>query len=85
MVNPWRWSVREALLYSKTAPDRLTIGPTLNVPVREVVSLGSWNNVIVVFIAWASVWDPNKAIDIAERSICRGGRFERFYFTLKPL
>ena len=29
-------------------------------------------NVIVYVIAW----DPNKAIDIGERSICGGGQFE---------
>ena len=25
------------------------------------------------------VWDPNKAIDLGEGSICGGGRIERFY------
>ena len=26
-------------------------------------------------------WDPNKAIDIREGSICRGGRLEIFYLN----
>ena len=30
-------------------------------------------------IAWAIIWDPNKAIDIREWAICGGGWLERFY------
>ena len=44
------------------------MGPTSNGPFMEVVTLGSWH----------IVWDPNKAIDIGELSICGGGQFERF-------
>ena len=46
------------------------MGPTLNGPFREVIGLGSWNMLIG--------WDPNKAIDIGEWSICGGGRLKRF-------
>ena len=41
VVDPWRWLVREVLLYTKTSPNRLTMESTLNDPFREVVGLGS--------------------------------------------
>ena len=64
-------------IYSGTSLTRLTIGPTLNGPFREVVSLRSYNIVSIVLIVID--WDPNKAITIGEWSICRGSRLERFY------
>ena len=30
-------------------------------------------------IIWAIVWDPNKANDKGEWSVCGGGQLERFY------
>ena len=43
LVDPWRWSVREGLLYvySKTSLNRSTMRLTLYDPFGEVVSLGS--------------------------------------------
>ena len=35
-----------------------------------------------VTIAWVIVWDPNKAIDIVEWSICRGGWLESTDFEI---
>ena len=39
----------------------------------------------MVFIAWATVWDPNKALGIGEWSTCEGGWLERFYCNWKAL
>ena len=53
------------------------MGPTLNGPFREVgwfMELEYHCNGIVGVI----FWEPNKAIDMKELSICGGGRFERF-------
>ena len=58
--------------HGKTSLNRPTMAPTSKGDgrFREVVGL--------VFIVRKIVWDPNKAIDIGEWSICGGGRLERF-------
>ena len=56
----------------------MTMGSTLNGPFREVVSLARWNIATMVFV-WVIVWDPNKAIDIGELSICGRGQLKKFY------
>ena len=56
-------------MYSKTSLNRLTMGPTLSGPIREVVDERSK----------AIVSDPDKGIGIGEWSICGGDRFERLY------
>ena len=61
-------------IYSKTSLHRPTKGPILSSPFREVVGLGSFK-----ISWWVVVWDPDKAIDIGEWSICGGGRLERIY------
>ena len=53
--------------------------PTLNGPFREVVGLGSYKIVTMVFVVCVIIWDPNKAINIREWSICVGGWLEGFY------
>ena len=55
------------------------MGLALNGPFREVIGFGSS---MLHRLAWAIVWDPKKAIDIGEWSICGGGWLERFYCTL---
>ena len=52
--------------------------PTLSGPFRERVGFRELEyhcNGIV----WAVFWDPNKGIDIGERSIYEGDPLERFY------
>ena len=51
------------------------MGPILNGSLSEVIGLRSWN---IVPIAWAIVWDPNKATDIEEWPI-GGCCLLRFY------
>ena len=46
----------------------------LNGSFKEVVSFG-----FRISLQWVIVWDPNKAINIGEISICAGGRSQRFY------
>ena len=36
-------------------------------------------------IIWMVIWDPNKAIDIGEWSICGGGRLQRFCCKYMPV
>ena len=55
--------------YSKASLNRQTMRVTLNGPFRELKYC--YNG-----IAWAVVWDPNKAIDIVEWLICGGGQLE---------
>ena len=40
------------------------MGPSLIGPFREVVSLGSWSTVTVVYNVWVIVWEPNKGNDV---------------------
>ena len=53
------------------------MGPTLNDPFRMVIGLGYHYN----GIAWAIVWDPNKAINIVEWSICGYEWLEGFLYV----
>ena len=53
------------------------MGRTLNGPFSEVVGLGN--------IVWAIVWEPNKATDRGEWSICGGALLERFYCLYEEL
>ena len=53
------------------------MGPRLNGSFREVVGFTEFEY-LYNGIVWAIVWDPNKAIDIRELSICRGGWLDRF-------
>ena len=55
------------IIYSKTCLNSSATEQTLNGPFREVFGLGSYS------IAWAFVWDPNKAIEIGEWWICGEG------------
>ena len=55
------------------------MGPILNGPFREVVSLGRLEYCYNGIIVWVMVWEPNKAIVLGEYSICGGGQLERFY------
>ena len=59
--------------HSKTSVNRLTMGPTINVPFRKLIGLVSKN------ICMGSPLDRNKAIDIGEWLICWGSRLERFH------
>ena len=34
-------------------------------------------------IVWEITWDPNKVIDLGERSRCAGGRLEGCYYIYK--
>ena len=57
MIDLWRWSVREVLLYSKTPLNRPTTGgPTISGLFRELVGLGRKDICM----------DICKAIDIGE-------------------
>ena len=47
VVDLWRWSVREVLLYHKPSLNRPSYGSILNSPLREVVGLGSYNMLTV--------------------------------------
>ena len=69
-------------MYSETSLDRPPMQiQTLNDPFREVVQFRELK-CCYSDIAWAIVWQSNKAIDIGEWSICGGGRFERFHCIL---
>ena len=46
---------------------------TFNGTFREVISVGS-QDTVRMGIVWSIDWDPNKAIDIGEWSICGGGQ-----------
>ena len=61
--------------------DNNSMGPIVNGPYREVVGLGRLGYCYNDGIALAIGWDPNKAIDIEEWSICESGWLERL---IKP-
>ena len=62
--------------YSKTSLYRPTMGPILKGPFKEVIGLVRELQYCYNCSAWAIVWDPNKAIDIGEWSICTDGHLE---------
>ena len=62
-------------IYSKTSLNR----PILNGPFREVVGLGSYNNITMVLFGTLQNDRYRGVVDIGECSICGGGRLQRFY------
>ena len=47
-----------------------------------MVGLASYNIIPMVYIVWVIVWDPNKAIDIKDWSVCGGSRLEYNTFVI---
>ena len=83
MVDLWWRSVKEVLLYTKTSLNRLTMGPTLNGPLMEVLGFRElqyrYND------RWVIIWDPNKSDRY--RGVVDLGRWlvREALLTLKPL
>ena len=65
------------LVYSKPSLNRPTMGSILSDPFREV-----GGRLMELELQWV-IWDPNKAINIGEWSICGRGWLQRFYCFLK--